>query len=169
MVSLVLKIFVFSELTFYFLWFSLDFSSYLIFEQSTHDNVDDWVWNRRNPHQILNNLWMMTVTVKFYHCYKLQVATSICWQILFFSFHWYNIGPNIIRRVLFFGPEKCLKEFKSRVGVAPKKRFWSTVFSLRKWTKINFLDQNQLFRTKIAFWHVIIIFEGKIQWTKIAF
>ena len=37
-----------------------------------------------------------------------------------------------IRRVLFFGPEKCLKEFKSRVGVAPKSRFWSTVFSLRK-------------------------------------
>ena len=37
-----------------------------------------------------------------------------------------------------------MKEFKSRVGVAPKKRFWSTVFSLRKWTKINFLDQNRL-------------------------
>ena len=74
-----------------------------------------------------------------------------------------------IRRVLFFGPNKCLKEFKSRVEVAPKRRFWSTVFSFRKWTKINFLDQNQLFRTKIAFWHVIIIFEAKIQWTKIAF
>ena len=51
---------------------------------------------------------------------------------------WNRQWPNVIRRVLFFGPEKCLKEFKSRVGVAPKKRFWSTVFSLRKWTKINF-------------------------------
>ena len=57
----------------------------------------------------------------------------------------------LVRWALFFGPEKCLKEFKSRVGVDPKRRFWSTVFSLRKWTKINFLDQNQLFRTKIAF------------------
>ena len=37
-----------------------------------------------------------------------------------------------VRRVLFFGPEKCLKEFKSRVGVAPKRRFWFTVFSLLK-------------------------------------
>ena len=30
-----------------------------------------------------------------------------------------------IRKVLFFGPEKCLKEFKSRVGVAPKKGKYS--------------------------------------------
>ena len=43
-----------------------------------------------------------------------------------------------LRRVLFFGPKKCLKEFKSRVGVAPKGLFWSTVFSLRKWTKSTF-------------------------------
>ena len=38
---------------------------------------------------------------------------------------WYQL-----RNVLFFGPEKCLKEFKSRVGVVSKRRFWSTLFSL---------------------------------------
>ena len=42
-----------------------------------------------------------------------------------------QIRPKLVRRVLFFGPEKCLKEFKTRVGVAPKRRFWATVFSLR--------------------------------------
>ena len=61
-----------------------------------------------------------------------------------------------VRNVLFFGPRKCLKEFKSLEGVVSKRRFWSTLISLRKWTKINFLDQNQLLWTNSNFWHVII-------------
>ena len=59
-----------------------------------------------------------------------------------------------VRNILFIGSEKCLKELKATVGVASKRRFWSgDIFP-------STVDQNQLFRTKIAFWHVIIMFEG---------
>ena len=55
---------------------------------------------------------------------------------------WYQL-----RNVLFFGPKKCLNEFKSRVAVNSKRRFWSTLFSLRKRTKINFCGPKLTFHT----------------------
>ena len=35
---------------------------------------------------------------------------------------------TVLPKVLFFGPEKCLKEFKSRVSVAPKSDFGPLYF-----------------------------------------
>ena len=66
-------------------------------------------------------------------------------------------GLNI-RNVLFFGPEKCLKEFKSRVVVASKRRFWFTLISLRKlWSRV-----------KKRFWSLKIFWPWKFfEWKKI--
>ena len=57
----------------------------LILEQSTHDNVDDRVWHRWYPNQILKikrNFQWKIQRRESNHCYKLQVSTSICRQIL---------------------------------------------------------------------------------------
>ena len=42
----------------------------------------------------------------------------------------FRLGFNIINvpKVLYFGPEKCLKEFISRVRLASKRQVWSTFF-----------------------------------------
>ena len=45
-----------------------------------------------------------------------------------------ELRPNrfisvVIPNVLYFGPEKCLKEFISRVRLASKRQVWSTFFS----------------------------------------
>ena len=79
-----------------------------------------------------------------------------------------DISPiSFVRNVLFFGPEKCLNEFKSRVGVVPKRRFWSTLFSFESYDHVskilvlkklilvhfrkeNEVDQNHLLETTLT-------------------
>ena len=53
------------------------------------------------------------------------VVESLALEIDFIVVRDLRIFKIVVRKVLFFGPEKYLKKFKSRVGVAPKRRFWS--------------------------------------------
>ena len=68
-----------------------------------------------------------------------------------------NKNSIYVRNVLFFGPKRRLKEFKSRVGFASKRRFWSTFKLFERVLLVHSnkktMDQNCIFKQFIN--HVI--------------